>query len=462
MKQRTLLTLAALSAAPASFAGAADFSFSPIIESALPAGQTPIVVRLSDLDGDSKLDAIVTGRNWDGEPGTGARIAIMHGMGDGTFAPWHEAFVSEGHAEDARLVDLDGDRVLDLVVSVYGHTSRVATFRGNGDGTFQAPHYVPIERTPRGLCTVDFDGDGDLDVVCTNYGSGSVSLLRNDGIAFVNVGAVRLMRYLGGIPFPQQVNEADVNGDGLTDVMATTIGGGRLSVMRRTNATTFGSPVDWKPDLIGGEVPAVIGSSIADFDNDGDPDVALPVLLITQTQKVVTLQNDGAGGFATQKVHEILGFYFAWCSTPLDVDGDGRLDLAIGTALTGAVFFLRNETAPPPAPLTFVSQPLFVPYGFFVRDLTSGDVDGDGDADLVGIEIAGSTIFTLLNTTGQGFANAAPAPTPKRAWPRKMPAPPTSHDLTGDSTFDARDVAKWLSDWTAPRASTGAKSGAAR
>ncbi len=449
------LTAIIQSAALASMASAADFSFTGPVESALPKGQTPLVVRLADLDGDAKLDAIVTGRNWDGEEGTSARVAIMRGNGDGTFSTWREVFVLEGHAEDARVIDMDGDAVPDLLVSVFGRASRVALFRGLGGGAFAEPSYVPVERAPRGLTAVDFDGDGDRDVVCTNYASGSLSLLRNDRAALVPLEPIRVMRYLGGLPFPQQANDSDLDGDGRRDVIVTTLGASRVTILRDAEGPALPTAVEWKPATIGSEQPAVIGSSIADFDGDGDDDIALPVLLVTQNQKVVTLRNDGSGGFAEQAVHEPLGFYYSWCSTPIDVDGDGRQDLAIGTALTGAVYFLRNETASPTAPITFTSPFLFFPYGFFVRDLTSGDVDGDGDADVVGIEIAGSTIFTLLNTTGNGIAGAADDAAKVSRRPPPRAAPPTSVDGNGDGAVDASDVAVWLESWVSGRAGRG-------
>lgn len=433
-------------AALASSAMAADFSFGPPVPSALPKGQTPIAVRLADLDGDKLLDALVTGRNWDGEPGTQGRVVLLKGAGDGTFAPWHEVFVDEGHAEDARIADLDGDGTMDLVVGVFGVTSRVATFRGKGGGAFDPPRYVTIERIPRGLCTVDTDGDGDLDVVQTNYESGSLSILRNDRGTLAGAGTVRLMRYLGGVPFPQEVTGVDVNGDALPDVVTTTIGGGRISVMKRTSPTEFAPTVDWKPTPVNGEIPAVIGSSIADFDGDGDVDVVLPVLLVTQSQQVISLRNDGTGAFGDQTVAPTPSAYFIWSSTPIDVDGDGKLDLAIGTAITGAVFFMRNETAGPSSPLVFTFQWPFTEYGFFVRDLVSGDVDNDGDSDVVGVEIAYGTVFTLLNTTGQGVANAESRPR-KRAEPSRPAAMPVHVDLNRDGKVDAADVAKWLSDW---------------
>jgi hypothetical protein len=456
-----LLLAVAQSAALATIASAADFSFSGPIESPLPKGQTPLVVRLVDLDGDAKLDAIVTGRNWNGDEGASARVAIMKGNGDGTFAAWREVFVLEGHAEDVRAVDMDGDAILDLVVSVFGRSSRVAHFRGLGDGLYAPPSYVPVERAPRGMTTVDFDGDGDRDVVCTNYSSGSLSLLRNDRSALVPLEPIRIMRHLGGLPFPQQANDSDLDGDGRRDAIITTLGASRVTVLRDAEGPALPTAVDWKPAQIGNESPAVIGSSIADFDNDGDDDIALPVLLVTQNQKVVTLRNDGAGGFAEQAVHEPLGFYYSWCSTPIDVDGDGRQDLAIGTALTGAVYFLRNETATPTSPITFTSPFLFFPYGFFVRDLTSGDVDGDGDADVVGVEIAGSTIFTLLNTTGNGIAGKPDAARRAPAEPRRLPSPAKA-DANEDGELDGRDLAIWLEAWVPGRSVRDAAQGGAR
>ncbi|MDZ4754881.1 MAG: VCBS repeat-containing protein [Phycisphaerae bacterium] len=436
--------------ASATPAGAADFAFAPPIVSALPKDHTPIVVRLGDLDGNGILDAVATGRNWDGEPNTNGRVAVMRGIGDGTFELWSLLLIPQGHSEDAAIADLNGDGFLDVAVSVSGPRGRIAAFLGNGNGGFAAPTFTDIERGPRGMTLADLDGDGDLDAAAVNYSSGSVSIARNDSGVFTTIGVTRLMPYLGGLPFPQQAVAVDIEGDGDADVLTTTIGGGRVSVLRGRNDGTLASGVDWKPALINKEAPAVIGTNIADFDGDGDFDLALPVLLVTQSQKLVVLRGDGTGAFPEQSVFDADIFSYAWCSVPIDVDSDGRIDLAIGTALSGFVSFVRNETESPAGPLAFVAQPLVIPYGLFVRDLVSADIDGDGDADLVGIEIAGSTLFTLLNATAPdnhgGAATAQRSADPPKA-PMTPPLKVPERDITGDGRFDAADVARWLGDW---------------
>jgi hypothetical protein len=275
------------------------------------------------------------------------------------------------------------------------------------------------------------------------------------------------MRYLGGIPFPQQVSDVDLDGDGLKDLLTTTIGGGRLTVMKRLAGGGFGAPVDWKPAPVNGEQPAVIGSSFGDFDADGDVDIALPVLLLTQFSHLVVMLNDGHGGFPTQAVFPAPSGGFLWCSTALDADGDGRMDLALGTAITGSVVLVQNVTPTPGGPMAFAPVFPFIEYGFFVRELTRGDVDGDGDLDIVGIEIAGSTLFTLLNNHSQGGSGGvAGLPPPAGRDPgtntaqtsgqtkkrdRAKRETPILVDMTGDGVVDATDVAVWLSDWTADR-----------
>lgn len=440
---------------------AADFSFASPVVTTLTEGHTPTAVRLADLDGDGVVDAIVTGRNWDGREGSAGRIAVLRGAGNGSFTPWPDIPVAEGSSEDAVLVDLDGDKALDCAFTVSSARGRLGTAKGNGDGTFGAPVYIDLERQPRGLAALDADGDGDLDLAAINYSSASLMIARNDGGVFSVATTRRMHSYSGGLPYPLQVQARDINNDGITDLLTTATGAGRLGAARGSGSIDLPNTVDWKPAPLGSESPAVIGSSIADFDGDGDPDAALPVLVITQSQKLILLRNDGSGGFVEQSVFDSASFFYAWSSAAIDVDGDGRRDVAIGTALAGSVVFLRNATAGPAAPFSFVLQPFLVPYGVFVRDLAVADVDGDGDEDLVGAEIAGSTLFTLLNTTPQGVAGGPAAmeqetKAPERPGTHRRPGsdtrPPPRPDLVdrnGDGVLDGRDEAIRLEAWNA-------------
>jgi hypothetical protein len=92
---------------------------------------------------------------------------------------------------------------------------------------------------------------------------------------------------------------------------------------------------------------------------------------------------------------------YAWAPALGDLDGDGRKDLALGTALAGFISLNRNESASPAGPLVFPWVPVFLVNATFNRDVQMVDIDGDCDLDLVGIEIAISSVYTFLNQTPQ-------------------------------------------------------------
>ena len=91
--------------------------------------------------------------------------------------------------------DLNGDGKPDMVVSDIGQDT-VSVLLGNGDGTFQAPRSSPsapscrsrassalagLPNFRRDLAVADFNRDGIPDVVVTNYDSGDVSVLLGRG-----------------------------------------------------------------------------------------------------------------------------------------------------------------------------------------------------------------------------------------------------------------------------------------
>lgn len=436
MMRSTLLAASlGLCAASVGFGGQ-QFAFDPPIVTILPEGHGPTTARLADLDGDGVLDAVVPGRNYTGDPKSPGTVAVLKGLGDGTFAAWPEIVTGETQSEDVAIADYDADGKLDLAITLSARLGRVMVVHGNGDGTFGRAIEVLLERQPRGLAAADLDGDGDADLAAVNYLSGSVTVLANDAGVFTPEATRRLHPYIGGIPYPVQVQAPDATGDGRPDLITTAIGGGRVGVLAAGEGVVPARTVDWRPAPIGGETPAVIGASIADFDGDGAPDIALPVLLVTQSQKVVLLRNDGSARFGERSVFDSASFFLAWCSAPIDVDGDGRIDLAIGTALSGSVVFMRNATPAPGADPVLVAEPFLVPYGIFVRDLVAADIDNDGDQDLVGVEIAGSTLFVLRNRTGEGGVAAASEAPKSGDRPKGATA-----DRNDDGSIDARDLA---------------------
>src|SRR4051812_23126263 len=76
--------------------------------------------------------------------------------------------------------DLDGDGDLDLLLTNY-ISDNVSVLLNNGAGVFAAAAPVAVTNGPREIVAGDLDGDGDIDFLVANYASNSVSVRLNNG-----------------------------------------------------------------------------------------------------------------------------------------------------------------------------------------------------------------------------------------------------------------------------------------
>jgi hypothetical protein len=251
-----------------------------------------------DFNGDMKPDLAVAN-------GHANSVTVFLGAGDGTFSSQTDFPIEGGFPGTVLAVDLTKDGVLDLVAS---NLNSIAVFIGNGDGTFDPPasYAAGTNLIP---AIGDFDGDGVPDVVTSNTGSRDLSILLSDGS-----GGFRSIEFF---PVPDDIlpgvlSVADFNGDGKPDVaVATNFGGlvvlygdgaGGLGPVSPHSLPRAGSIAagDWNHDGLVDIVMSAsdstlqffanVGSSfasgpvvfsdhpfhlaVADFQADGDPDVA--------------------------------------------------------------------------------------------------------------------------------------------------------------------------------------------
>ncbi|MCK5942293.1 MAG: VCBS repeat-containing protein, partial [Planctomycetes bacterium] len=129
-----------------------------------------------DADGDGDLDLVVAL----GE--TFGVVGVFSNAGAGTFGPLQVVPVGGQEPGTVLAMDLDGDRVADLVTA-NEDSNDLSVLLGTGAGSFVAVATVLAGGNPNGLCGGDVDGDGDMDFATANRNSNSVTVIRNTTLA---------------------------------------------------------------------------------------------------------------------------------------------------------------------------------------------------------------------------------------------------------------------------------------
>jgi hypothetical protein len=208
--------------------------------------------------------------------------------------------------------DFNGDHITDLVVTNVGSDS-VSVLLGKGDGSFVPAVSYTVGQFPQAVAVGDFNGDRKPDLAFANYGSGTLSVLIGNGDGTFEPAANLIVDQS-----PTSVAVADLDGDGLQDLAVASFGdpnvcnSGTVSVLLGKGDGSFQSAMDYGA----GSCPRSV--TAGDFNRDGHLD------LVTQTS---ILLGNGDGTFqpaASYPTGPIPGFNVAVG----DFNGDRKLDLA--------------------------------------------------------------------------------------------------------------------------------------
>ena len=401
-----------------------------------------------DYDQDGDLDLyFINGNRSRGAPDPAITNRLYRNEGNLKFSDVTEqAGVGDaGYGQGCAAGDYDGDGDLDLYVTNYGPN---VLYRNNGDGTFADVTQeagVADDGWGQSVCFFDFDRDGRLDLLVQNY----LARGATEGVeAYINIGPRKVPDYPSPLGFPgapsrlfqnqgdgtfrEVAQEAgltrqdgkgmglacvDLTGDGWPEIFLSNDtmenflyrnqGNGRFEEIGHLAGVAYSAS---------GVPEASMGVDVADFDDDGDLDLIVPCLA---RQFFTLYRNDGtqfADASSMVGLDQATAGATGFDAHFLDYDNDGDRDLFF---TCGGVRMV--ESAPADASYTrrdgipdlLVANDgtgrfqdvsrwagAYFQHAWIGRGSVVGDLDDDGDLDLVISNLADRAIVLRNDTPG--------------------------------------------------------------
>jgi hypothetical protein len=364
----------------------------------------PHSIAVGDFNRDGKMDLAVTAV-YNGD------IAVLLGNGDGTFGAASYYPINQT-LNGIVATALTSSGILDLAVPT--NDGGIYVLLGNGDGTFGQPVSYPTVVTPFSLAAGDFTNNGHTGIVALTYGADNCSCLmvlpgNGDGtlgtpILTHNVGNTTAL-VAGKFGSSPNLDVAVANEPG-------------ISIFLGTGSGKFATGESYSTDSPPGSI------ATASFRNNGILDLAVGLPF---DGDIAIYLGNGDGTFT---LDETVPGSFASAVTIADINGDGKPDLI---AITGyptsyITTYLGNGDGTFQAGVNYptTGTPVFI---------AAADFNGDHKQDLALAAYYGNNVTTMLNTGTVSFAPTSPLNFKKQAVGTTSAAQKVTLTNTGKSSL---------------------------
>jgi hypothetical protein len=312
---------------------------------------------------------------------TPAHVWTLKGTGTGGFSPATSAALTGGQLSNIAFDDFNGDGILDFAATDSANNDQTVVYLGQSSGAYAA---TPLIANPAsyGTCnnsSGDLNGDKMPEIVSVNCGFNDLIIYVNNGDGTFQVGAT----YAVGINSPYLLGEAvsveDVNGDGNKDIISSNYDGGDVTVMLGKGDGTVSLPT---VGYSTGGSPHT-SALVDDFNGDGIMDIVVP----DDNFSFAYLQGYGDGTFraATDFFSPVVNNVraFSGVIASADLNGDGYADVVVGNCCgVGITVFLSQ----PDGSGSFGPGVNYGP-GEALTSVAIADFNGDGIPDIAALDL---------------------------------------------------------------------------
>lgn len=301
------------------------------------AATSPSAIAVGDLTGSGTTDLVVANFNT-----ASLSVLLQTAPGSGKYQA-ATSYPVGGAPNDVQLADVNADGKLDAIVADNASSGRIVIFPQDpaNPGHFLAPVTLATPNAASGVAVGDLNGDGKPDIAAATSDSNG-----NNGAVIVfyqnpaSPGSFLAPVTVAAGAQPITVKIADMNGDGVADLVAANFGAGTngvgsagVSVVLQdaANPGTFLAPVTYAAQL--GTTHLVV----VDVDGDNLPDVVTANLGPSPSGSLSVLLQDPANRGVLKTAQSYAGFGQPLCVAVGDINGDGKPDIAVADGNTATV-----------------------------------------------------------------------------------------------------------------------------
>ena len=347
-------------------------------------------VCVADIDNDGFKDVVAAAQNDSLAP-----VAWYRNNGDGTFGLKQVVTTLASGAFAVRAADLDGDGLLDIV-STSVNDRKVAWYKNivnpiTGVHTFGPQQVLTATyRYPRSVDIADLDNDGISDILTISFVDSNISWMHNNGNG--TFGPLQIITTQSANPLAAIA--ADLDGDGKRDIVAGSLNDHTVAWYKGNGNGTFGAK-----QILVNNVNAPGSVAAADLDGDGRLDVTAA---LAQDNKIIWFRNTGTTGSATFSGVQTIATQLAgpYAAYPCDLNGDGKLDIVSASYNDYKVAWYRNLGGGDFGDST-QNQLIISANAVGAGSVAAADFNHDGAIDVASASLEDGNVAAYMNRGGQ-------------------------------------------------------------